>query len=537
MRKKNRIRFLLLCGALWMSAGSVWAADLKLNPDTLMKARDNGGVDARADELFIGVGDESFTFADMENCLKRYGLDYHRWDDKDSDGFFMYGLYFGAHPDETFMEKENRLWDNYDGSWTEEDPQWVQIMNQRESILYQTPLNKNTEFTVYLSYGYDGATDEFITYPASVTDELIERIAIINHGDYTLKNGWVWEDNAWRYYENDAMVTGFKWIDGQLYCFEDNGFMIHDCFREIAGNKYHFNENWADRGWQTLTENGETSWYYFSMEDAHAMKGYVNGIEGDGFKYFFWQEGFTDQNGKAYPAGALAQGTDGADLWVCQNGNPLYVADKDGRLYVNVEKELNGIRYNTDGNGNVASVKILFETKIDEIATIFPVGKYWQHIPGQESQSNPYIYLDNPYSHVSHDYNNPGVCGCNAFDGAIQCRGFGRLLFYNVFGEKAMDNQRRMTTQTGEPISAYDVRKGDYVDTNNHGMFITDVYVEGGTTHWKVKRAVWGNSNSEIAEEEYTVQNEKVVDGTSGTLMLTAVRRASDDARKRVGLP
>ncbi len=356
MRKKNSIRFLVLCGALWMSAGSVWAADLKLNPDTLMKARDNyenGDIITRADELFIGVGDESFTFADMENCLKRYGLDYHRMSDADSDGFFMYGLYFGACMDEAIVEEQGRLWENYDGSGTKEDPQWVQIMNQQENILYQAHLNKDTEFIVNFRSDYNEATDESITYPVSAADELIERVAIINHGDYTLKNGWVWEENAWRYYENDAMVTGFKWIDGQLYCFEENGFMIHDCFREIAGNKYHFNENWADRGWQTLTENGETSWYYFSMEDAHAMKGYVNGIEGDGFKYFFWQDGFTDQNGKAYPAGALAQGTDGADLWVCQNGIPLYLVDKNGHLYINMEDELNGSVYVIDEMGNV----------------------------------------------------------------------------------------------------------------------------------------------------------------------------------------
>lgn len=156
---------------------------------------------------------------------------------------------------------------------------------------------------------------------------------------------------SWYYFANSGIMwTDFHWIDNELYCFGNDGAMIHNGFQEINGNKYHFNDNWADRGWQKLEENGETNWYYFSMDNAQAQKGYVAGIEGDSYKYFFWQDGYTDQNGTAHPTGALAQGS---DMWVFKNGSPVYVADSDGHLYVNTEKEWNGISYTVDETGNL----------------------------------------------------------------------------------------------------------------------------------------------------------------------------------------
>lgn len=342
MRGKFVNEMIAVFGMLWLGCGTVLAADLQLNPDTLIRIRNEPyGSYIKAEEAFWGVNDEKFTLDDVENCIKKYGLDYvPYYSEKNSQ--FEFNLPVISINVCFFEEVPDGYENTLEYSWIYEN---ASSESEMIELLRQIELDKNT----IMEFFWDN------TYPASGKDELIERISIINHGGYTLKEGWKWEENVWRYYENDKWIIGFKWIDNELYHFETDGSLSHNKFAVIDGRKFHFNGNWADRGWQMLEENGQTNWYYFDMSDAHALVGYQAGFEGDSYRYFFWQDGFTDQNGKAYPEGALACGSADADLWVYQNGNPVYVADKDGHLYVNTQKNWNGTDYSIDAHGNTVA--------------------------------------------------------------------------------------------------------------------------------------------------------------------------------------
>lgn len=99
-----------------------------------------------------------------------------------------------------------------------------------------------------------------------------------------LVTGWKNINGSWYYFNNSGlMVHGLAAIDGELYGFKEDGTMIYNQFLDLNGKKYHFNDNFADRGWKKLSENAEERWYYFDGTSAEAIIGYKDGIEGDGY--------------------------------------------------------------------------------------------------------------------------------------------------------------------------------------------------------------------------------------------------------------
>ena len=172
--------------------------------------------------------------------------------------------------------------------------------------------------------------------------------------DGKLVTGWKNINGSWYYFQNSGvMVRGLVTIDGELYGFKEDGTLLCNQFFESDGKKYHFNENFADKGWKKLSESSEERWYYFGSADAAALTGYIDGIEGDSFKYYFWQDGAVDQSGNAHAKGSLAQGE--PYQAVLQNGEVRYFADANGHLYTSTELILNGLTYEIDANGNVKS--------------------------------------------------------------------------------------------------------------------------------------------------------------------------------------
>lgn len=67
------------------------------------------------------------------------------------------------------------------------------------------------------------------------------------------------------------------------------------------------------------------------------------------------------------------------------------------------------------------------KTKLDQLITQFPAGKYWNGRNYDAVTSTPCTH------HGSCDFG--GGCWCNNFDGAIQCFGFGRMIIYKLFGK------------------------------------------------------------------------------------------------------
>lgn len=361
--------FVFSAGMILASCLTVFASEIKLNPETLDRVKnldDMNDWHVKADELFIGLEKNGFTLKEIEDNIKNYNIEITRDSSERANGFDMGGiLFFGVDVnyidmEAAYMIAEPESLANFDYSrshaeeeWEERmqnDEEWIKYQKQFSDVIYNELIPLEATCEVAFHCGYQEA------------EAMIEKIEYINNGGgiarTAKKNGWLFEDGAWRYYENDVrVVNGWKNIDDKWYYFKDDASMVHSCLFEVDGKIYSFSTEGAiDYGWQERNPGDGNHWYYFDMESdskGAALTGRKDGIGFDSYKYFFWTDGYTDQNGIGHAKGSLAIGSDASDQWILKDGTPLYVADKDGHLYTNTEKKLNGAEYTIDENGNV----------------------------------------------------------------------------------------------------------------------------------------------------------------------------------------
>lgn len=419
MKKKMLLTLVAAAlGSVFMVGTAFAAVDLKLNPDTLRKIRDNtfytDNKFPTAEDYFVGIGNSEFTLSDVENCLRKYGEEVVSDSSESGEGFSLLldknGFFIGT-PEIGSAELASF-----------EIAAKTSLMSDEEylkgyyDIIYRKPLYKDTEF--WTECWFDNAA----------FDAFIERVEIINNGGGM--EGWKFEDGAWRYYVNNTAVTGWQQIDGVWYYFKEDTSMVHSGFYRVDGIIYHFAESGAmDTGWQFLTrEDGVTCWYYFNDDgsmcigwkmidglwyyfqndgtmthsciqeinggvysfstsgwidfgwqirnpgdgdhwyyfeepDGFATIGYVQGINGDHNYYFFWDNGYTDQNGQGHSLASLAMGSGQEYEIICKNGEIKYFADSNGHLLTNTSVYYNGKTYSFDAQGNYIPEK----TKLDEV--------------------------------------------------------------------------------------------------------------------------------------------------------------------------
>lgn len=72
----------------------------------------------------------------------------------------------------------------------------------------------------------------------------------------TKKDGWIQEDNQWRFYENNKPVTKWKQIQGKWYYFDKNGNRLSNT--TFDGYAFDNDGVMASGGWIKLTDK----WYY-----------------------------------------------------------------------------------------------------------------------------------------------------------------------------------------------------------------------------------------------------------------------------------
>lgn len=118
-----------------------------------------------------------------------------------------------------------------------------------------------------------------------------------------------------------------------------------------------------------------------------------------------------------------------------------------------------------------------FQTRITELQTKFPHGKYWNKVGMTADNSDGYTDKAcslHKSSGVDHVYGTGG-CTCNHFTGggghlmATQCMGFANKLAYDVFGETTWT---KINSPTATQIA--DIRVGDVMrlDYNSHSVFV-----------------------------------------------------------------
>ncbi len=106
------------------------------------------------------------------------------------------------------------------------------------------------------------------------------------------------------------------------------------------------------------------------------------------------------------------------------------------------------------------------QVTLTDLRAKFPSGTYWNH-PGGYNSPNNYTYSPCGHAHGSCDYY--GGCGCNSFDGAIQCLGYAYKLSYDYYGVSAK--------YWPKTYSLDSVKPGDVLRYRNdsHSVFVTDV--------------------------------------------------------------
>ena len=111
--------------------------------------------------------------------------------------------------------------------------------------------------------------------------------------------------------------------------------------------------------------------------------------------------------------------------------------------------------------------------KLSSLRSRYPQGKYWNHLVTAYSNNGDQLAARRNESYAgtvtsSPCYTHNGTCpvgryDCNYFDGGIQCNGFAKKVFYDVFGQRVTSLPRRYDRDN--------IRVGDYVRISVGGRY------------------------------------------------------------------
>ena len=159
------------------------------------------------------------------------------------------------------------------------------------------------------------------------------------------KEGWVLEENIWRFYENNAPVLNWKKIHGKWYYFNKDGIMLSDTI--FDGYILTSSGAMIDSGWSKLQEK----WYY---ANAYGKISQQKWEKIGGVWYYFDQDGVMLSNTifddyLFTNSGAMAESS-----WVKQDGQ-WYYAPASGKLIKNKWDKISGTWYYFNKDATMAS--------------------------------------------------------------------------------------------------------------------------------------------------------------------------------------
>lgn len=159
------------------------------------------------------------------------------------------------------------------------------------------------------------------------------------------KNGWVFEENIWRFYEANKPALNWKKIHGKWYYFDKNGIMLNN----TIFNGYILTSSGAmvDSGWGKVKDK----WYYAKPSGKIPQQKWekVGGVW-----YYFDKDGIMLSNsifdGYIFTnSGAMAE-----SAWVKQDGK-WYYAQTSGSLIKNKWDKIGGTWYYFNEDATMAS--------------------------------------------------------------------------------------------------------------------------------------------------------------------------------------
>ena len=159
------------------------------------------------------------------------------------------------------------------------------------------------------------------------------------------KDGWVLEENIWRFYENNAPVLNWKKIHGKWYYFNKDGIMLSDTI--FDGYILTSSGAMVDSGWSKLQDK----WYY---ANAYGKISQQKWEKIGGVWYYFDQDGVMLSNTifddyLFTNSGAIAESS-----WVKQDGQ-WYYALASGKLIKNKWDKISGTWYYFNKDATMAS--------------------------------------------------------------------------------------------------------------------------------------------------------------------------------------
>lgn len=159
------------------------------------------------------------------------------------------------------------------------------------------------------------------------------------------KNGWVFEENIWRFYEANKPALNWKKIHGKWYYFNKDGIMLSDTI--FDGYILTNNGGMVDSGWAKIKDK----WYY-AKPSGIILKQEWEKI--GGVWYYFDKDGIMLSNtifdGYLFTnSGAMAE-----SAWVKQDGK-WYYAQTSGKLSKNKWDKIGGTWYYFNKDAAMAS--------------------------------------------------------------------------------------------------------------------------------------------------------------------------------------
>ena len=159
------------------------------------------------------------------------------------------------------------------------------------------------------------------------------------------KEGWVLEENHWRFYENNAPVLNWKKIQGKWYYFNKDGIMLSDTI--FDGYILTSRGAMVDSGWSKLQDK----WYYANAYGKISQQKWDK--IGDVW-YYFDQDGVMLSNtifdGYLFTnSGAMAENS-----WVKQDGQ-WYYSLSSGKVIKNKWDKISGTWYYFNKDATMAS--------------------------------------------------------------------------------------------------------------------------------------------------------------------------------------
>lgn len=159
------------------------------------------------------------------------------------------------------------------------------------------------------------------------------------------KEGWVLEENHWRFYENNAPVLNWKKIQGKWYYFNKDGIMLSDTI--FDGYILTSSGAMVDSGWSKLQDK----WYY---ANAYGKISQQKWEKIGGVWYYFDQDGVMLSNtifdGYLFTnSGAMAENS-----WVKQD-RQWYYALSSGKVIKNKWDKIGGTWYYFNKDATMAS--------------------------------------------------------------------------------------------------------------------------------------------------------------------------------------